>query len=484
MNRRRSRPLGLRARLLAALLFTAAVTLGTAALVLLPSLQDRLENQSQESLRATVRASANEIRKAIQDDKLEICDDQSIGRTNKTAKAADNLARRTNATVAIWDRIPQRCYPTTGSEAAPEEVLTALREAEPAAASTTDGTSLALAITTARATNTQSAVQFVVQVTQSDRAVSQAVAEVRTAFIAAAATGLLVALIIGLALATTLSRRLAKLRSAALRLAREGPSAPPPADDEDDEIGDLSRAFAQMQLALRRQEEARKAFVATASHELRTPLTSLQGNFELLAEDLENGDLDVADAKRQVEAARGQLRRLSSLATELLDLSRLDAEEEPLRSEPVELNELARAVSAEFEIRAAERGADLRFVEPRNPVWARADPGAVARILRILIDNALRFVRDGQPVTVTIAYRGETATATVTDTGPGIPPAEREAIFERFQRGSLTGGEGGFGLGLAIGRELADRLDGSLKLDESYNSGARFVLTLPIEAPA
>jgi signal transduction histidine kinase len=253
-------------------------------------------------------------------------------------------------------------------------------------------------------------------------------------------------------------------------------------DDGADEVGDLARALASMQRALHRQEEARRAFVATASHELRTPLTSLQGNLELLAEDLEGGDVDLSLAREQLATSQGQLRRLANLASELLDLSRLDAGV-VLRHEPVELGELCRAVAAEFELRAEERGVDLIVVQPPGPVWASGDPGAVARVARILLDNALRFSPAGEAVRVTAAYHGERATIEVIDRGPGVPVEEGELIFERFQRGSRTGGEGGFGLGLAIGRELAQRLDGELVLETPGGTGARFILRLPIELP-
>ena len=120
-----------------------------------------------------------------------------------------------------------------------------------------------------------------------------------------------------------------------------------------------------MQEELRRQESARRAFVSTASHELRTPLTMLQGTMELLEEDLRAGRLDELDALRQVDNARRELDRLSALAGELLDLSRLDAAV-PLRSEPVELGELARAVAAEFELRARERSTSVVVVPARR----------------------------------------------------------------------------------------------------------------------
>ena len=245
-----------------------------------------------------------------------------------------------------------------------------------------------------------------------------------------------------------------------------------PRDTGHDEVGDLARALARMQEELRRQESARRAFVATASHELRTPLTMLQGTMELLAEDLDEIDPDMPDAQRQVATARRELLRLSTLAEELLDLSRLDAAV-ALRSEAVELGELARAVAAEFGLRAGERETAIEVVPPSGPCWGRGDPDAVARVVRILIDNALRY-GDGGGIRVTT---GVDATVEVADRGPGVPAEERDRIFERFYRGRVRGSEGGFGLGLAIGRELAERMGGTLTLEDRSGGGTRFTLS-------
>ena len=300
-----------------------------------------------------------------------------------------------------------------------------------------------------------------------------AVDVVRSAFLTAAVIGLGVALLLGIALSTGLSRRLGRLRRTALALARDGVNAPPPPrDDGADEVGDLARALASMQQALVRQEEARRAFVATASHELRTPLTSLQGNLELLLEDLDAGHLDVEERAGSCAAASSSCAAWPNLASELLDLSRLDAGVE-LRREPVEVGELCRAVAAEFALRARDRAVDLDVVPPTGPVWASGDPGAVARVARILIDNALRFSPAGETIRITAAYHGDRATLEVADHGPGVPQDERDLIFERFQRGTRTGGEGGFGLGLAIGRELARRLDGELALSPRRRRAGR-----------
>ena len=308
--------------------------------------------------------------------------------------------------------------------------------------------------------------------------VSAAVSTVRRAFLYAALAGLALTLILGIPLSGTIVRRLRRLRSAALQLAAEGPPVQVPAERVRDEVGDLARAFDQMQQQLQHQEEARRAFVSTASHELRTPLASLDGMLELLHDDLQSGDPDLADAHSLLERARTQSRRLARLAADLLDLSRLDAQVQ-LRSEPVELGELSRAVLAEFELGTEERGIVSTLDDSAGQVWARGDPGSIARIVRILLDNAVRVSPQGGEVTVELR-NGENVSLTVHDEGPGVPPEERELIFERFQRGRLASGTAGFGLGLAIGRELADRMGGELVLERTDLPGATFTLRLPV----
>jgi signal transduction histidine kinase len=251
-----------------------------------------------------------------------------------------------------------------------------------------------------------------------------------------------------------------------------------PVDRTRDEVGDLARTFALMQRRLQHQEAARRAFVATASHELRTPLASLDAMLELLAEDLKEGDVDIEDAQVLLERARLQTRRLSRLASDLLDLSRIDADVQ-LRSEAVELGELSRAVLAEFELGSHERGISLALHEPDTPVWSLGDPGSIARILRILIDNALHVAPTATEIAVVIGAEPRPSLS-VTDRGPGVLDEEREMIFERFKRGRTTGGEAGFGLGLAIGRELAERMGGELLLAPSSGNGATFTLALPV----
>jgi signal transduction histidine kinase len=497
----RRRAFGLRPRLLAALVFTSAVTLAVAALALLPPLQERLTDQAASDLENATTADAQLFERDIS---------ASLRRTLRARETPEQrlvqlrldmqnrasiLRQRTGARVIVASSVPDE-QPVAdtdfaGSAIPRNEILSVIGTPEARTVRRDNQVIVAqplnvddsIALNPLRLREKTDLSGDFVLVTQKQLSdVETAVGQVRNAFLAAAAVGLLVAILLGIGLATGIGRRLARLRAAAVRVAEEGTDAPTPRDDGLDEVGDLARALASMQRELRRQEAARRSFVSTASHELRTPLTSLQGTIELLEEDLRDGELDQEDARRQVQSAQRELRRLARLASELLDLSRLDADVD-LRVEPVELGELCRAVAAEFELRAAESAIELDVPAPPGPCWGSGDPGAVARVVRILLDNALRHAPSSSVVRVLPAYHGEKATVAVEDDGPGVPLEDRERIFVRFERGSSPSGESGFGLGLAIGRELARKMDGELRLVASA-SGATFVLELPIKLPA
>jgi signal transduction histidine kinase len=486
--RPRRRRFGLRPRLLAALVATSFVTLAVAALTLLPPLQERLTTQAAADLESATAADSPGIQREIAESLR-----RSKGQTREQrlsqlrldlSNPAASLRARTNARVIVTDAVPgeQPLADTdfAGSPIPEREIVRALATGAGENLRVGDQVIVTRPFDVPAAKGDTPPDSSFVLVTQKPLTdVATAFDQVRKAFLAAAAVGLAVAFLLGIALATTLGRRLARLRDAAIRVTQEGTDAPAPRDDGSDEVGDLALALATMQRELRRQEAARRSFVATASHELRTPLTSLQGTLELLQEDLHDGRLDHDDAERQVAAAQVELRRIARLANELLDLSRLDAAV-PLREEPVELGEVCRAVAAEFELQAHERGITVAVVPPPGPCWGRGDPGAVARVVRILLDNAIRHSPSQAGVRVIPAYHGEHATVEVCDEGPGVADEDRERIFERFERGS----GGGFGLGLAIGRELAHRMGGELRLDGGPPRGARFVLRLPIEMPA
>ncbi len=468
---RRTRPFGLRPRLLAALVLTSAVTLAVAALALLGPLEQRLRSSNEQS---TLTAVANSRPRFST---LHL--DRVTGLPPLIALRADvgALRRTTDGEVAVLDARLQVIDQPPGVDIDLPLDYEAARQAlvtdQPNHALTGD---VLLDVMPVRIGGRLFAVEV-----RRGLQVDSAVDTVQRAFLEAAAAGLVVALLLGIGLSSRLVRRLERLRDATLDLQRGALAGGEPVDRGRDEIGDLARAFAMMQRQLHRQEAARRSFVATASHELRTPLASLDGMLELLEDDLNADNLDLDDARERTALAKEQTRRLSQLATDLLDLSRLDADLE-LRAEPLELREICRAVVAEFELRAGKAHVELEASSPPESCWVVADPGAVARVVRILIDNALRVSPPGSTIRVQTSCEGTWATVVVCDEGPGVPETERELIFERFQRGSSSIGRTGFGLGLAIGRELADRMGGSLTLalPRDGDRGARFSLRLPV----
>jgi signal transduction histidine kinase len=480
--------LGLRGRIVGVVLVTAVATLAVAAIALLGPLQTRLRNAELSTLEQQVTKGSTQPFKA---------DDLTAALRPEVHEALLGLEHDIGAPIGASE-VALLGYPEPSGRATPIPHLV-----WPDAASGQGDfyDDAAAALRDHKATYTfgsingnqyaRAAIPFTTLSDVSGRPwrwalvvrkplaeVSSAVSAVRTAFLVAALVALGLTMILGIPLSATIVRRLRRLRQAALQLAEGGPPVRVPVDRARDEVGDLARTFALMQHQLQRQEEARRAFVATASHELRTPLATLDGMLELLGEDLRSGDPDLDDAQSLLERARAQSKRLGRLAADLLDLSRIDARVD-LRSEPVELAELSRAVLAEFDLGTSERGIVTMLDDSSGSVWALGDPGSVARILRILLDNAIRLSPDGSEVRVELR-NGSRASLSVCDQGPGVPPEERELIFERFMRGQGTTGQGSFGLGLAIGRELAERMGGELVFDEHDGPGARFTLRLPV----
>ena len=298
--------------------------------------------------------------------------------------------------------------------------------------------------------------------------VADTVAFVRSRMLIGGAIALLLALIGGAVVAQTLARRVRRLEVAAEDVAA-GHYVEPLRDDSEDELGELTRAFNAMQEQLRRVDVARREFVATASHELRTPIFSLGGFVELLRDD------DVSEEERRdflAEIAQ-QVERLQKLAVDLLDLSRLDSGSLALDLETVDLAWVAELVAKEFTPATREHETDLQLQLPDGGVTARCDRERVVQIVRILLDNALRHTPPGTTVRVSAGTDSAGAALTVADEGPGLPAGR--PVFDRFVTG---GGSQGAGLGLAIARELAERMGGSLRASEN-GAGAAFTLELP-----
>lgn len=300
--------------------------------------------------------------------------------------------------------------------------------------------------------------------------VNEAVAFTRERVLLATGAALLLALIGGYLVARALARRVRRLEVAAAEVARGNFIEPLPVDSED-ELGQLTRTFNEMQDRLRELDVARKDFIATASHELRTPIFSLAGFVELLQDE----DLDEETHREFIDIMSEQVARLQKLSVDLLDLSRIDAGSLELHTEPVDLSELARSVVGEFTLALADHSTELEVHLPASGVEAKCDRERVVQIMRILLDNALRHTPEGTHVSVSAQRHNGAAELTVADSGPGMAVGVQSKAFERFYTGDATRGAG---LGLAIARELAERMDGRLRV-ESRPGDTEFTLELP-----
>ncbi len=282
--------------------------------------------------------------------------------------------------------------------------------------------------------------------------------------------GASVALLLGVWVTTRLTRRIRTLEAGARKVAQGDFTAQFPGEGSL-ELSSLARALDEMQRQLAELETARRRFIATASHELRTPLSTLQGFLELL----EDEGLDPTRRHEFVMHASEQAQRLGKLASDLLDLSRLDVGSVKVRRAPTDVGLLLEGLIAEFRVASAQHGSLVnRTVDPRAET-ALVDGDRVLQLLRALVNNALTHTPPGTNITVGAKRSGARVEFTVADTGPGIPAAHQREMFEPFVTSDETRGSG---LGLAISRELARRMQGDLTVTSGPGSTV-FTLSLP-----
>ena len=294
---------------------------------------------------------------------------------------------------------------------------------------------------------------------------------VRRTLLVSGAIALVVSWLAGYLAASRLTRRVRRLEEAAGRIAA-GQFDEPVVDASRDELGELARSFDAMRVRLANLDHARREFIANASHELRTPLFSLGGFLELLTDE----DLDERTRLDFLAEMRAQVERLTRLATDLLDLSRMDAGQLAVDVREVDLAGVARTLADEFRALPAGRDHKLRLVAD-GPTLALGDEQRVLQIGRILVENALRHTPPGTVVEVRASEEQGRAALSVRDDGPGVPETVREHLFERFYRGDGPTASGS-GLGLAIGSQLAAMMGGSIDV-ESAPGDTTFKLVLP-----
>ncbi|MDR5783519.1 HAMP domain-containing sensor histidine kinase [Caballeronia sp. LZ065] len=255
-------------------------------------------------------------------------------------------------------------------------------------------------------------------------------------------------------------------------------------EDERDEIVVLESAFAQMAARigeqwreLGRQDRERREMVANISHDLRTPLASLHGYLETLT--LKSESLAAAERRRYLSIALAQSTKVGHLAQSLFELARLEHGMVALEREVFSLPDLLQDVFEKFELPAQSRGVQLNaHLAPRVPS-VMGDLGMIERVLTNLLDNAIRHTPPQGAVDVTVGHADETSgrvCITVSDTGPGIPPTMRDALF---QRPFTSGGTHRGGLGLLIVQRMLQLNDSQIRLIDTGPHGTTFRFDLP-----
>ncbi len=463
------RTLSLRNRL--ALVFFTVTLLAVAALYLYvaPGLQSRLMGEKLTELAHTARVHSGALRRTVGSS-------TSLPAVHRLVARTANLTgdRVTLLSVNQADGVPQLVrLADSGNAAASAPVRLSIAERAATAREVATGTDATPAGRMAEAAypvryGKRVAAVIVYSAPVSD--VLRTVSTVRHQILVAGALALLVALVVGYLVARALAQRVKRLELAAKQVAAGEFTTPIPVDSAD-ELGQLAAAFNDMQRQLLQLERARKKFIATASHELRTPVFSLGGFVELLEDD----ELDAETRRRFLDQVREQVQRLGKLSVDLLDLSRLESGSLELRPEEVDLGELTRSVSGEFEPTLAQHDARLELRLPAR-IEAQCDPVRVAQIVRILIDNALTHTPPGTQIVVTAGRDDGRVRLAVRDDGDGIDTHALPRIFEPFYTSDDAQGSG---LGLAIASELAGRMAGRLSV--ASNAGeTTFTLEIPV----
>ncbi|AGZ43067.1 putative two-component system sensor kinase [Actinoplanes friuliensis DSM 7358] len=228
---------------------------------------------------------------------------------------------------------------------------------------------------------------------------------------------------------------------------------------------------------LRVLDERKDAFVATVTHELRTPLTSILGYTEMLA-DGDGGELSTMQ-QRGVTAILRNAHRLHETVSDLLLLDRAN-NTVGAGAVRVDLSAVTATVHAEFE--PVARGREVTLTGTAEPVWVDGDAGQLERVLRNLLDNAMKFTGSGGEVTYGLCARDGRAVLTVTDTGIGIPEGDLAGLFTPFHRAANAMDQAvqGSGLGLAIVRNIVTEHGGSVTVSSRLAHGSTFTVSLPL----
>jgi len=227
---------------------------------------------------------------------------------------------------------------------------------------------------------------------------------------------------------------------------------------------------------------AKSDFLAAMSHELRTPLNAIIGFSELLQRPMTPAGHDAATVAEYAEHIHGSGLHLLELINEVLDLAKVEAGRLDLRPMAFDLDALVRQTAQTMQP-LADRKAISLTVQAAGRVDVEADQSRIRQVVFNLLSNAIKFTPNGGSVTARLERDGDRCRLDITDSGPGIAPADQASIFDAFKQGSAAAGLEGTGLGLTLARQLVEAHGGSIEVDSEVGRGSRFSVVLPF-APA
>ena len=307
----------------------------------------------------------------------------------------------------------------------------------------------------------------------------------------AAGGGILFALMAGLLLFYRITYRHRRLAKAVVEFQESGFSSNPDIlrgldAGRGDEIGQLGAAFSQMadRIAeqirdLRQSDHLRRELVTHVSHDLRTPLTSLQGYLETLS--MKKGELSPGEQEEYLRVALLHCRRLSTLVSELFELSMLDSPDVAIRHEVFSLGDLVQDVLQKFRLAAEEKKVHLTVRIEEGIPFAVGDIALMDRVLENLIGNALRHTPENGRITIEMEKVGSGLAVRVSDTGCGIPPERLSHLFDPIPGRFADPGRDGesAGLGLVIARRILELHGSDIAVQSTVDEGSTFTFHLP-----
>lgn len=310
-----------------------------------------------------------------------------------------------------------------------------------------------------------------------DRAQFDFLRRVNQTLILAALGAAGISLIMGVLLARSLTHPLQELTHATRAVAQGDLALQVPVRSQD-ELGELAASFNQMNIQLARARDQRQQMTADIAHDLRTPLSIILGHSEALHEGI------LPPTPDTFYIIHDEAKRLSRLVEELRTLSLAEAGELPMSPRPVSPAALLERAFIAYTPQAQKQAISLTWQAPPDLPEVNADPDRLAQVLDNLLNNALRFTPAGGQITLGAAAAERAVHLWVQDSGPGIPAAELEHVFNRFYRGDKARQrqEGGSGLGLAIARSIVENHHGRIWAASAAGQGATFTIELPLAA--